>query len=40
IQLQGSEIFRQAGGETLTLIPCLNDHPDWVDSLTKWFVAE
>ena len=36
IEIQGSETFRQAGGEELVLIPCLNDHPAWVDVLTDW----
>lgn len=30
---RGREQFRQAGGETLQLIPCLNDHPSWVAAL-------
>jgi ferrochelatase len=36
IELQGSEIFEQAGGESLTLIPCLNDHEQWVSVVSKW----
>jgi ferrochelatase len=36
IELQGSEIFKQAGGETLTLVPCLNDHEQWVSVVSKW----
>lgn len=36
IELQGSEIFRQAGGESLTLIPCLNDHEQWVSVISRW----
>jgi ferrochelatase len=36
IALQGSEIFEQAGGESLTLIPCLNDHEQWVTAVSKW----
>ena len=36
IAIQGSEIFEQAGGESLTLIPCLNDHEDWVDVISGW----
>lgn len=34
IAIQGRETFRQAGGEELTMIPCLNDQPQWVDALT------
>jgi len=36
IAIQGSEIFQQAGGETLTLIPCLNDHDEWVKVISEW----
>ena len=36
IELQGTETFKSHGGETLTLIPCLNDNPAWVDTLTDW----
>ncbi len=28
--------FIAAGGESLELIPCLNDHPAWVDLLVQW----
>lgn len=40
IELQGTEIFKQAGGETLTLIPCLNDQPEWLETLSKWINEE
>jgi len=36
INIQGSEIFKQAGGESLTLIPCLNDHEQWVSVIARW----
>jgi ferrochelatase len=40
IGLRGRETFRAAGGGELTLIPCLNDHPRWVETLermaSKW----
>ena len=33
--MQGHETFMEAGGETFTLIPCINDSPVWVEgSLT------
>jgi protoporphyrin/coproporphyrin ferrochelatase len=35
IGLRGRETFRAAGGGELTLIPCLNDHPRWVETLEK-----
>ncbi|PCJ31075.1 MAG: ferrochelatase [Gammaproteobacteria bacterium] len=36
IAIRGQQVFQQAGGEKLTLIPCLNDHPDWVKVLASW----
>jgi ferrochelatase len=33
IGMRGRETFKQAGGEELTLVPCLNDQPDWIDAL-------
>jgi len=39
IEIQGDEVFREAGGESLTLLPCLNDHPAWVKTLTGWIEA-
>ena len=33
IGMRGRETFLQAGGQEFTLIPCLNDHPRWIDAL-------
>jgi ferrochelatase len=33
---QGKEIFLHAGGESFTMIPCLNTHPLWVNAIAKW----
>jgi ferrochelatase len=33
IGIRGRAAFVEAGGEELTLIPCLNDHPAWVETL-------
>jgi ferrochelatase len=33
IGMGGREIFLAAGGEALTLIPALNDRPEWVQAL-------
>jgi ferrochelatase len=33
IEMQGMETFKHAGGESLTLIPCLNSHPAWVETV-------
>jgi ferrochelatase len=35
IAMRGRESFIEAGGETFTLIPCLNEHPRWLDALEK-----
>ena len=35
IGMRGRETFLHAGGKELTLIPCLNDHPLWVEALEK-----
>jgi protoporphyrin/coproporphyrin ferrochelatase len=36
IAMEGKHTFLQAGGETFTMIPCLNIHPLWVKALAKW----
>ncbi|RKZ78171.1 MAG: ferrochelatase, partial [Gammaproteobacteria bacterium] len=36
IEIRGQDVFCEAGGETLTLIPCLNDQPEWVEVLASW----
>lgn len=36
IGIRGSEVFIAAGGESLELIPCLNDNPAWLDVIEKW----
>ena len=33
IGIAGRQTFEDAGGESLTLVPCLNDHPSWVQAL-------
>jgi len=30
INVEGQELFREAGGESFTMIPCLNEHPAWI----------
>jgi ferrochelatase len=37
---EGGEAFRRAGGERLTLAPCLNDHPRWLDAMAQIVRAE
>ncbi len=34
---EGKETFMHAGGESFTLIPCLNTHPAWVDTIIRQF---
>lgn len=36
IGIQGRETFLRAGGEKLTLLPCLNATPEWVEVLASW----
>lgn len=36
IAIRGKETFIQAGGESYSMIPCLNTHPLWVQALAKW----
>lgn len=36
IGITGRQQFLAAGGESFTLIPCLNDDPSWVDVLAGW----
>lgn len=33
IRMRGGETFQAAGGEALTQIPCLNEHPRWIAAL-------
>lgn len=36
IEIRGTEVFQQAGGQRLMLVPCLNAHPQWVSTLVQW----
>lgn len=36
LEERGKETFIGAGGETYKMIPCLNVHPLWVNTLEKW----
>ena len=35
IAMRGRETFLEAGGTELTLIPCMNEHPRWLEALEK-----
>jgi protoporphyrin/coproporphyrin ferrochelatase len=39
IGMRGRETFRVAGGEELTLVPCLNEHPAWLHALRGMVTA-
>lgn len=34
------EQFIEAGGQELVLVPCLNDHPQWIETLAQWCRTE
>lgn len=36
IAVEGKDSFIESGGESLTLIPCLNIHPLWVEAVARW----
>ena len=36
IAIRGKEIFMEAGGESFTMIPCLNVHPLWVKAVAGY----
>lgn len=36
IAVEGKESFLKSGGESFTLIPCLNTNPLWIDTLSQW----
>jgi protoporphyrin/coproporphyrin ferrochelatase len=36
IAMRGKEIFQGAGGESYAQIPCLNDHPRWIETLKRF----
>ena len=36
IAIRGKEQFMNAGGESYTMIPCLNLNPEWVQTILTW----
>ncbi|MEO6221011.1 MAG: ferrochelatase [Ginsengibacter sp.] len=36
IEIRGKEIFMESGGESFTMIPCLNTHPLWVKTVAGY----
>jgi ferrochelatase len=39
IAVEGKHSFINAGGDSFTMIPCLNIHPLWVQAIVKWMGA-
>jgi ferrochelatase len=37
IAMEGKESFLESGGESFTVIPCLNIQPLWIQTVTRWF---
>lgn len=37
IGMEGKHEFLVAGGEKYDVVPCLNDHPDWVNAIVNWY---
>ena len=33
--MRGAELFKEAGGEELRVLPCLNSAPEWVEALAE-----
>jgi ferrochelatase len=40
IAILGAEQFRSGGGEELRYIPCVNDHPAWIEAMKKIALQE
>ena len=36
IEIRGKESFIEAGGDSYTMIPCLNSQPLWIKALSRW----
>jgi ferrochelatase len=36
IAVEGRETFIEAGGTDFTMVPCLNEHPAWLDCLEEF----
>ena len=40
IGMRGKETFLEAGGQEFRQIPCLNEHPLWIEALEKMAKSE
>lgn len=36
IALEGAKVFKENGGEQFLMIPCLNDNPQWMQTIAQW----
>jgi ferrochelatase len=36
IAIQGKESFLEAGGQSLELIPCINDQDQFAETIVRW----
>jgi ferrochelatase len=36
IAVEGKHTFINSGGDSFTMIPCMNVHPLWVQAVVKW----
>jgi ferrochelatase len=36
IGIRGEQTFTEAGGTSLSLIPCMNEHPRWIQALATF----
>lgn len=36
IEMEAGKLFKEHGGESFHLIPCLNTHVQWIESLAQW----
>jgi ferrochelatase len=39
IAMEGKRSFLESGGDSFTMIPCMNVHPLWVQAVVKWLSA-
>ena len=40
IAIETNEIFTEAGGSAITLIPCMNTEQEWLDRIVEWCKAD
>jgi ferrochelatase len=40
IGVEGKKLFLEHGGQTFSLIPCVNDHPTWIGGMCEIIAAE